>query len=149
MKMENPLSLNFEWKNDYSIGVEEIDYQHKRFLAFIKKIYQLEQQNSETSEVNDLIRELEKYLQFHVKSEEFMMELYSYPKQDKQKEEHAKILKEVKNQVGKLSQSQGHLTDLLLFLKRWFENHTTSLDRDFGEHVKKQRGGLYMESDLA
>lgn len=142
------MSNNYEWKENYSIGVEEIDYQHKRFLSFINQISKLEQTGTAVPEALDVVRELEKYLLFHTKSEEFMMEMYSYPGLEAQKKEHARIAEVVRVKVEELRKKSVSLHELLAYLLEWFDNHTTSMDRDFGEYIKQKRGGLTMEPGL-
>ena len=134
------MSINFDWNEDYSIGIQEIDCQHKRFLAFISEIFMLRQTKPGSSEIQELLKELERYLIFHTKSEECMMQMYFYPKYEEQYREHTQIIKTVKEKIKTLPQTHEDVMDLLLFLMNWFRNHTTSFDKDFGEYLKRQKG---------
>jgi hemerythrin len=143
------MAVSFEWKHEYSIGVEEIDYQHKRFLSFINQINELGHNGADASETLEVLNELEKYLLFHTKSEEFMMDVYSYPQKEVQEKEHTRIMQEVRSKIDNLSDNSDSLNELLGYLLVWFKNHTTSLDRAFGEYIKQKRGGLKMEPGLS
>ena len=133
------MTFDFEWKDDYAIGVEEIDSQHKRFLQLIQKISGSKPSEAGIQNTNNLIDELEKYLVFHTKSEEMLMILYSYPKYDEQKQEHAKVIEQVQKKIDKLSQKPEELAELLLFLLKWFVSHTTYLDKDLGKFINMKR----------
>ena len=135
------MSFDFGWKDDYAIGIDEIDSQHKRFLSLIEQIHDinLKHMDDKDSKLSRLIEELENYLVFHTKSEELFMILYSYPKQDKQKLEHAKVLEQVRKKIDRLPQQPEDLADLLVFLMKWFVSHTTFLDKDLGEFINQKR----------
>ena len=143
------MAASFEWKSEYSIGVEEIDYQHKRFLSFINQINKLGQNGTDESETIEVLNELDKYLLFHTKSEEFLMDIYAYPGKEVQEKEHTRIMQEVRSKIEKLSDTPDSLNELLGYLLVWFKNHTTSLDRDLGEYVQQKRGGLKMQPGLS
>ncbi len=133
------MPVNFEWNDDYSVGVEEIDSQHKRFLQLIREAYALKQSGADNSRIQALLVELDKYLVFHTKSEELLMILYSYPQYEKQREEHSKLIQQVKEDLKTLPDNPDGLTDLMIFLMKWFVNHTTYLDKDLGSHILQQR----------
>ena len=133
------MSVNFEWNNDYSIGIDEIDSQHKRFLSLLQETYSFKQRGTDNSRLKTLVQELEKYLVFHTKSEEMLMILYDYPKQELQKEEHKKVITKVREKIKNLPENPEDLTDLLIYLMKWFVNHTTYLDKELGGHIQQQR----------
>ena len=89
------MEVDFDWHDEYSIGVDEIDAQHKRFLKLIKGTYELKDKTSEHEEVRKLLHELMRYALFHFNSEEFLMKTYLYPKYMEQKIQHDKIIKEL------------------------------------------------------
>lgn len=133
------MSDNFVWSDDYSIGIEEIDSQHRRFLALIQEIYGLKQPESKGAVLQNLVEELEKYLIFHTRSEEMLMVLYDYPKKSIQHEEHQKVLKKVGEKIDHLAGNQDNVADLLIFLMKWFINHTTYLDKELGLYIQEKR----------
>lgn len=133
------MSVNFEWNNDYSIGIDEIDSQHKRFLSLLQETYSFKQRGTDNSRLKTLVKELEKYLVFHTKSEEMLMILYNYPKQELQQEEHKQVITKVREKIKNLPENPEDLTDLLIYLMKWFVNHTTYLDKELGVHIQQQR----------
>jgi hemerythrin len=133
------MEVDFEWHDEYLIGVDEVDVQHKRFLNLIKRTYELTGQTSENKEVSNLLDELMKYAHFHFGSEELLMETYLYPKYVEQKSEHVKITKELEAKVEEIKSNKGNLNNLLFYLIKWFVDHDTYFDKEFGDYVNKHR----------
>jgi hemerythrin len=133
------MKVDFEWYDEYSIGVDEVDVQHKRFLNLIKKTYELAGQTIEDSEVFNLLDELMRYAQFHFGSEELLMQAYLYPKYAEQKNEHVRIMKELAEGMEQVGSSKGKLNNLLFVLINWFFDHDSHLDKEFGDYVRKHR----------
>ena len=133
------MKVDFEWYDEYSIGVDEIDVQHKRFLNLIERTYELAEQTIETREMFNLLDELMRYAQFHFSSEELLMQAYFYPKHLEQKNEHVRIMKELVKGVEQIGSNQGKLKNLLFVLINWFFDHDSHFDKEFGDYVNKHR----------
>ncbi len=133
------MKVDFEWHDEYSIGVDEIDVQHKRFLNLIRRTYELAGQTIENSEVFNLLDELMRYAQFHFGSEELLMQAYLYPKYTEQKNEHARIVKELAEGMEQIGSNKGKLENLLFFLINWFFDHDNHFDQELGDYVNKHR----------
>ncbi len=144
------MNVDFEWHDDYSVGVEEIDAQHKRFLQLIKATYDLEDKSIERSEVLNLLNELVLYALFHFNSEEMLMKTYLYPKYLEQKNQHVHLITTLQKKIDELKAHQGDLIVLLHFLMRWFVDHDSCFDQEFGAHVNKMRkinNGVHKHGD--
>jgi hemerythrin len=133
------VNVDFEWHDEYSIGVDEVDVQHRRFLTLLKEIYEVSAQTTERRDVSRLLDELMRYVRFHLGSEELLMEAYAYPKHLEQKSEHAQLIKELERQVDEIRSNRGHVNSLLFHLMKWFVNHDSHADQEFGDYVKKHR----------
>ena len=136
------MKVDFEWYDEYSIGVDEVDVQHKRFLNLIKRTYELAGQTIENKEVFNLLDELMRYAQFHFGSEELLMQTYSYPKYGEQRDEHVRLTKELAGKMEEIGSNKGELNNLLLFLVNWFFDHDSHFDKEFGAYVNKHRISL-------
>lgn len=137
------MTVDYEWHDDYLIGIEEIDAQHKRFLKLIKSTYDLKHANIKDKDVFKLLDELTKYAFFHFDSEESFMKVYSYPKLHIQIEEHTKIKKELQEKVDRIKKQEADLIELLFFLMKWFVDHTSYIDKDLGKYMKIYRETIY------
>lgn len=80
-----------------------------------------------------------KYAAFHFQSEELLMGLYVYPGLAAQKAEHARIVQELDRRLSEYRNGQGNSLGMLVFLMKWFINHTTLEDKKLGEFISRQR----------
>lgn len=131
--------LDFEWRDEYSIGVAEIDVQHERFLELMKAAAAVGTASQQDPAVIKIVDELTKYTHFHLRSEEQLMQLYLYLKFAEQKKEHDHILRELESRLAVIRKNDAGLATLLAFLINWFVNHTTYEDRLMGEFVCNAR----------
>ncbi|MBU0483466.1 MAG: hemerythrin family protein [Proteobacteria bacterium] len=132
------MEIDLEWNDHYLIGVEEIDVQHKMLLKIMRQVFSLKDQEASSPELKKTLRELKKYAQFHFKSEEMLMELYSYPKYEDQKTEHKLINAKLKTMMEQVK-TENDISELLYFLIEWFVGHTRDKDRIMGIFINKNR----------
>mgnify|MGYP000867218199 FL=1 len=61
-----------EWKSEFSLGISEIDEQHKKILAIINKLYDLfsNKEHQDIAEIERIIKELADYAVYHFQTEE-------------------------------------------------------------------------------
>jgi len=130
---------DFGWHEEYSIGVEEIDAQHRRFLKLLQGIYELQDKSIENEESAKLLDELVRYTRFHFQSEELLMNAYLYPGYLEQKNQHDTIIKELDLKVKEIRTHKGDIIKLLFFLTKWFVEHDDHYDKEFGAHVNRMR----------
>jgi len=79
------------WSDEYLIGIEEIDNQHKKFFEVTRKFYSdiLECEGEDAAE--ETLNFLKDYAAWHFKSEEAFMQKYAYPRLEKHKKLHGEF----------------------------------------------------------
>ena len=132
----------FDWKNDFSVGIEEIDEQHKRLFAIGKQIYELLNNYNDQDNFNSissLIGEMSDYTAYHFQTEEELFEKYNYPEAQKHIAEHQEFIDYL--QSLDLSQINGNhkeaTMDLLKFISRWIFRHINSTDFRYSDFLIK------------
>jgi hemerythrin len=129
----------FGWRVTYSVGVEEIDRQHKDFLKLINRLNILHGKGDPPDLIWRFLQELGAYAAYHFISEENIMVLLKYPGLSRQEVEHQKLL-EVFNQKAKDYRAGSEGVDSLLhFLMDWFIAHTTLEDQKIGDHLRQRK----------
>lgn len=129
-----------EWKSEYEVGIEDMDFQHHFFLNLINRLSG-ELRASDTLEYqNALISELNAYARFHFISEENIMFRVGYPGYKQHKNLHLELIDQLSSRANMLAiDNSKHETDLLIhFLVDWFFSHTNTFDRVFAEYLKNQ-----------
>jgi hemerythrin len=121
-----------EWNTTFSVGIQKIDEQHKKFFSLINVLYDSILQDKSEAVVGSVLKELQQYVIFHFKSEETWMELYHYPDMINHKLEHQEGTKKLNKLM--LEYERGRKTvdiELLKFLSDWLQNHILLVDRNY------------------
>ena len=122
------------WSPDYAVDVELFDKHHQRLFALIDRLYESLKRNTAGDEVKSVIDELLQYTNYHFSAEERAFEHFNYPGCDKQKEQHAKLISEVKQLQTQLkSGKQLVAVEVMEFLRDWLVTHIKGCDRLYAE----------------
>jgi hemerythrin len=128
-----------DWNDKFSIGLPDIDDQHKKLINIINMMNDVFEGNvSEQSSLKIVLLEMEDYLQYHFKTEEDFMQIINYPDFASHKTEYNYFIDAVKNFVEQLNENRDIAKDLLIFLYNWLSNHILNLDQKIGQYVNKK-----------
>jgi hemerythrin len=127
------------WKDEYSIGIEEIDKQHMDFVKLINRFVVLFESGAHLRLQDRILLELHKYAEYHFVSEENLMIIYKYPEITSHEQEHKVLLKTFQNKVSGLREGSVNGTDLIKYLSNWFLQHTQEEDRRFAQHINRRQ----------
>lgn len=124
----------YEMKEEYKIGVERIDEQHKKLFELADKAYMLLKDDFSLDKYDKIVRileELKDYTIFHFKSEEEYMESINYKRLFSQKIEHEKFIKTLENvNYNEIDEKQDEsLVKILNFLNDWLVEHILKTDK--------------------
>ncbi len=129
-----------QWDNKLSVGVNEIDNQHKAIINIINRLYDcVGSEDSSVDKVKDLLPELYWYASEHFKHEELFMFETSYESLVEHKKIHSDMLNEVKSFIDNLEEqinSPEHMAD---FFKSWLLNHIVVEDHKYARHAEVLR----------
>jgi len=125
------------WTEEYSVGIEEIDQQHKKLIRLTNGLYDAMKQGRGKDSLLLLLEELLEYTQYHFSIEEELFERYNYVA----KEVHIKEHDHLKNKVQQLNVTirtgKGVLTiEVFNFLKDWINHHILTVDRLYKDKLK-------------
>ncbi|WP_053957244.1 bacteriohemerythrin [Inediibacterium massiliense] len=122
------------WKDEYSIGVDLIDTQHKYLFTLWNNTYDLlgnESCMNKYDKVFEMIDDLRQYARFHFQSEENYMLKIKYDQLFSQKIEHAEFMKKIEKMDYKLldKNPKKYLEDWLGFILNWILDHVLHKDK--------------------
>lgn len=125
-----------EWRAEYSVGIVEIDSQHKELLRLFSCVEEAVVTRQGWSAIHYGLVEVRQFTQFHFKFEEALMRLYGYTDSAEHAEAHRKILREV---VGiEQASVQKHAEEgVLTFFRNWLTDHIQGADRSYSDHILK------------
>lgn len=123
-----------KWKDEYLIGVPEIDKQHEELFNIAGKAYAVLKDDFSMDKYDKIVailEELKEYAVYHFRSEEEYMASIHYKKFFSQKLEHDEFIKKVNNvDLRKVDEDQDkYLLDVLNFIVEWTSDHILKKDK--------------------
>ncbi|OFX59368.1 MAG: hypothetical protein A2046_01340 [Bacteroidetes bacterium GWA2_30_7] len=128
----------FLWNDSYSVGIEEIDNQHKELLSLIAKLFNGTRFKKNIDEISDITDELTNFAIVHFQLEYNYMTKYSYPDIKAHTDEHNEITRKLNEfKFGlKNYNVDDFASELMVLLKKWFVSHLTLTDKKLYEYLK-------------
>jgi len=132
----------FQWKEEYSVGVAEIDFEHKRLIEAIADLSDAINAHTVESQMQHVLNQLDFYVSHHFATEERYFERFNYAGA----EEHIKYHRDFEAKVAEFRKKyENHeeeiSAELIIFLEDWLSDHMLNVDRKymqcFSEHGLK------------
>lgn len=130
-----PIHPLIEWKPELSVGIEEIDEQHKVLVELLNQLHRAIVLHHAGQEVARILDELVSYTHTHFAVEESLMRLLAYPDYDAHRAQHERLIGQVLDFRRKLIDERRPITfELLHFLKQWLTLHIMESDQRYTAH---------------
>ncbi|QQS60854.1 MAG: hemerythrin family protein [Candidatus Moraniibacteriota bacterium] len=124
--------MAFIWSDEYNLGIERIDKQHKHFARLIEKLHNAINNTTFDQELEGIMVDLVEYAQYHFKTEEFYFDLYQYEFSEEHKEEHKKLLQKALDFQKQYKEERViSLEEFTEFLEDWLVDHMGGQDRKY------------------
>ena len=125
-----------EWSDEYSVGLEKMDAQHRQFFAFINTMHQAFTEGRGEEELKQILEELSDYAAFHFQSEEKLLSDINYPLKLNHRDEHETFSKRIHEFSSKYASGNFAITlPLMDFMKKWLCGHILGSDKKYGRHI--------------
>jgi len=121
-----------DWSEDMSVGIQEIDEQHKLLVDLINQLHEAVVKSTDNVIIGDILEELTQYTIVHFTVEESLMRIFDYSRYEEHKEQH-KLLRDqifelqVKIKTGDVDVGM----ELLSFLRTWLTRHILMEDKQY------------------
>jgi hemerythrin-like metal-binding protein len=126
------------WKEEYSVGHDELDVHHQRMFTIINDLYDALITRASPSQLTALFRSASDYAQMHFQAEEDVMRAAQYPGLAAHQKAHRLYIQRLEGLLpGALSSPTDLSSDLLRFLKEWLVNHILKMDQAYAGHLEK------------
>ena len=126
----------FQWKDEYSVGIESIDMQHKRLINLINQLQTAVDYSTGESFEREALDELVEYTVTHFRYEEDLMEEHGYPDFESHRAQHDAMVKKVTDVVASYQKNQHNaMKDATAYLKNWLINHINGTDKQYSQFL--------------
>ena len=130
----------FRWTSDYAVGVPEIDRDHRTLFALADCLHQAMLEGRGKHALESLLADLAAYTDEHFRREEEVMAARAYPDAAEHRRQHQGLQRAVHMFQARFGRGEATMTiELMQFLWRWLQQHTTTSDRRIGEHLRRSR----------
>ncbi len=123
------------WKAEMSVGVKKVDEQHKKLVSMINDLHEAMLAAKGKDALGRLFMGLADYTSTHFQTEEELMEIYGYPREDFEHHrlEHKKLIAQVAELKKKAAAGELAISvDIMNFLRDWLTGHIMGTDKKMG-----------------
>jgi hemerythrin len=129
-----------EWNDSYSVGVNELDEQHKKLFRIINTMFSAEDLSVSSKVMTDLIDEMSKYASIHFETEERYLSECNYPELENQIRAHDVFRKKVDElRSAQTAESENVPSEMIRFLYEWLVNHIMFCDKKYMPYISNNR----------
>lgn len=130
-----------QWSDELSVGVEQIDSQHKELIRIANGLINAVTLGRERKTLDNVLKKLREYTVFHFNSEEELMEITHFPKRNEHVADHVRLKRNVKDYQRQLYKQENLTPDAVLeFMKGWLLSHLLTYDRELARFIHERKG---------
>ena len=126
------------WSENYSLGNEQLDAQHKQLFEFVSNLVGACIDGSSTEKLSETLDFLVNYAVRHFSDEEALQVQYNFPEYEKHKKMHDEFKITVTELVERFHNSESPTelnNDINKIVVRWLVNHILREDKKIGNHI--------------
>jgi len=132
------MSKTFVWSDEYSVGIDEIDEQHKTLFAMVDKLHEAIMNKAGSAACRVILKELVDYTRVHFALEQTLMRVGKYPEYELHCRLHHELVEDVEALQQKIDSGHAAISfELLQFLRNWLTRHILSEDMKYGNFFRQ------------
>lgn len=125
-----------EWKDDYSVGIDSIDRQHKKLIALINSLQTAVDYSAGADYEQEALDALVDYTKTHFSYEEGLMEQNEYPDFTTHRAEHELMIARVEQVLVEYQKNPDTaMQNAIDFLRDWLINHINGTDKQYSKYL--------------
>lgn len=129
------------WQNDYSIGNETIDNDHKALFQLINEFYDAFIELRKRSDLRIILIQLVQYAEEHFQREERFMEQHAYPETERHHQIHNAMYETIFELNRRLESDPLPMDrEAVIFLKHWLTDHILQEDKKVQAFMAGEKG---------
>jgi hemerythrin len=138
MQEETTMALII-WSEDLSVGIKEIDEQHKKLVQMLNELHDAMSAGKSTLVMGDLLAKLIAYTQTHFQKEESYMSKYAYADLPAHKTEHTALTQKALDVQKRYKEGTAMVSiEVLSFLKNWLTTHIQGTDKKYAPFLNSK-----------
>jgi hemerythrin len=125
--------MKIEWKDEYSVGIKEIDDQHKYFISLLNDLYNAIVAGKSREDLKELFLYLADYAEKHFATEEKYFDEFNYDGAAEHKAKHQEMRLEIEK-IKNMDDEEKEIDfygNIVYLLKNWLEEHLAQMDQKY------------------
>lgn len=125
------------WTPQFSVGVDELDRQHKRIVKFINALIEAQSSYSGSEIVSEVLTHMRIYGQEHFRCEEEYMRACQFPELEAHQQTHKEFKIQAAQYCNAVLEEQENINDRIFeFLLNWWKTHILETDMKYKPYLK-------------
>lgn len=126
------------WKNDYALGIQEIDEQHRIVFEQIEELRQAIIRGDSQKHVGEIIERMVEYTRVHLVMEECVLRLFTYSDYAGHKHKHEHGVKQIEAFSRRYAEGDRSVPlELFEFIGGWWRHHILDEDARYVRTLRK------------
>jgi hemerythrin-like metal-binding protein len=126
--MDGLMDSKLEWQNEYCLGHDVIDSEHKKLFEIANKIFAINNPQTDSKIIEQLIHQLYDYMRYHFGHEEEYMDEVSFEKIEQHKKRHGEIIEEMNKILNESRDFNILELKLVYVMQKWVLIHILEED---------------------
>lgn len=127
------------WSDQFSVGVNELDEQHKELIKMINKLLDNQNAHVNSEVISDLLGNMRLYMENHFEYEDKLLKEYGYPNLEQHKEMHEEYGDEFRELIiSVMNRNTDAPENMLINLSDWWTNHILHEDMKYRSFFKEK-----------
>ena len=123
-----------EWKEEYSVGIPEIDAQHQTLAGCIALLETAVTTQQRWSAVHSALVRLADFVRIHFAVEESLLRIHRYPEFERHVREHLEFADQVR-QLQERSLRVDVSEEMVAFIQNWWHEHIMTSDKHYAAYL--------------
>lgn len=139
----------FLWDDAYSIGIAEIDQQHRNMFETMLVLHQAMRSGNSGTQIEPTLLELIERCSVHFRTEEALMAFHGFPELGNHRSEHRLIGDQLRTFLTEAKAGKpGLIVDLLEYVEDWQGIHVLQHDMKYRDFLMQQWGMQFKQGQL-
>jgi hemerythrin len=123
-----------DWKEEYSVGIPEIDAQHQTLAGCIALVETAVTTHQRWLAVHSALVRLADFVRIHFAVEESLLRIHRYPELERHVREHLAFADQVR-QLQEKSLSVDVSEEMVAFIEEWLHEHIMTSDKHYAAYL--------------
>ena len=131
-----------EWSDEYSVGVDAIDTQHKTLIEMTNQLIDTPNIDSNSEIIDEMLNNMIKYATTHFVDEERLMERHDYPNFEAHQKQHVAFMVKTE-EFCRIEEGafvvHNFSDEVCKYLRDWWVNHIVASDLKAAPWISGQK----------